>query len=190
MKLPTKAGVTRNHSDRMHCSFIYCVGDIVDVIRESAQPREEKRCAGCNAVEVHGSEGWECLPVDCLEFLDEDNGDKEEFSTGAKRDQRTGKGRFDLLSPIALRELALHCEHGAEHYGDRNWEKGMPVCRILDSALRHINQYREGRRDEPHLRAALWNLMAAVHVAELAKTGALPAELDDAPTYQPTEQAE
>jgi len=31
-----------------------------------------------------------------------DSGKREEFDTGSRRDTRQGKGRYDLLSPIAL----------------------------------------------------------------------------------------
>ncbi|MBA3816057.1 MAG: hypothetical protein H0X29_05980 [Parachlamydiaceae bacterium] len=52
------------------------------------------------------------------------------------------------------------------------------MSRILDSALRHINQYREGNRDEDHLAHAFWNLMAAIHFEELRP------DLNDLPVYQ------
>ena len=31
-----------------------------------------------------------------------DSGTRQEFASGAVRDQQTGKGRFDLLTPAAL----------------------------------------------------------------------------------------
>ena len=56
-----------------------------------------------------------------------DSGKRRDFPTGSRRDSREGKGRYDLISPIALRRLALVCERGAAKYGDRNWEKGQPM---------------------------------------------------------------
>jgi len=100
-----------------------------------------------------------------------------EFGTGAVRSDTTGKGRFDLISPIALRRLAGVYERGASQKGERNWEGGFPISRALDSALRHINQYREGMRDEDHLAQAAWNLFAAIHFEE-----ARP-ECNDLPRY-------
>lgn len=91
----------------------------------------------------------------------------EEFSTGAHRSDRTGKGRFDLIPPSPLLRLAIHYEAGGNAYGDWNWEKGMVFSRLLDSALRHINQYRAGKRNEDHLAAAVWNLFAVMHFEEL-----------------------
>jgi len=106
---------------------------------------------------------------------------REEFVTGSKRDSREGKGRYDLLSPIALARLAGVAERGGNRYGDRNWERGQPLCRYLDSALRHIFQVLEGRTDEDHAGQAMWNLMAFIHTQELIEKGLLPAELNDMP---------
>jgi hypothetical protein len=94
----------------------------------------------------------------------------EKFLSGAVRDSRIGKGRFDLISPIGLRRLAHVMEMGAAKYGDRNWEKGMPVERFIDSALRHINQFREGHRDEDHLGHAAFNIFGAMHFTDV-RTG-------------------
>jgi hypothetical protein len=103
-----------------------------------------------------------------------DSGVREEFATGSVRDTRIGKGRYDLLSPIALRRLARHTENGAVKYGDRNWEKGQYVSRYLDSAIRHLYCYLGGARDEDHLAAVMWNAMAAIHTEEKCRAGELP----------------
>jgi hypothetical protein len=114
-----------------------------------------------------------------------DSGQRREFATGSVRDVREGKGRFDLLSPIALTRLAIHTENGAKKYGDRNWEKGQPLSSYLDSALRHINKYREGHRDEDHLAAAMWNVAAFIHTEEMIRRGRLPSVLSDMVNYLP-----
>jgi hypothetical protein len=59
-------------------------------------------------------------------------------------------------------ELAKHFEEGAKKYGERNWEKGIPVQSYIDSALRHYIKYIRGDKDEPHDRAFLWNLVCAI----------------------------
>jgi len=105
-------------------------------------------------------------------YITKDSGRRETLSTGAMRDIRVGKGRFDLISPVAERRVAGVYERGAVKYADRNWEKGMPISRFLDSAKRHISQYIEnaltGRpQDEDHLAQAYWNLAAAMHMEEL-----------------------
>jgi hypothetical protein len=114
-------------------------------------------------------------------FVVKDSGKREEFSTGSVRDTREGKGRYDLVSHIALRRLAQHYENGALKYGDRNWEKGQPLSRYIDSALRHINNLLAGMTDEDHAAAAAWNVFAFIHTQELIIRGVLPAILDDMP---------
>ena len=119
-----------------------------------------------------------------------DSGNRENFSTGSVRDTRDGKGRFDLISPIALKRIAQHYEKGAVKYEDRNWEKGQPLMRYFDSALRHLNSYTEnlltGRSSkEDNLAACLWNIMAFIHTEYMIKQGLLSIDLDDRPKPQP-----
>jgi hypothetical protein len=112
-----------------------------------------------------------------------DSGAREEFKTGAVRDTRYGKGRFDLLPPYAIRELAQHYEAGALKYSANQWRKGIPFSRLLDSAKRHINLYETGDRVENHLIAAVWNLLAMAEERTMIELGMLPKELDDATLY-------
>jgi len=112
-----------------------------------------------------------------------DSGERRNFKTGSVRDIRTGKGRFDLISPIALRRLAQHLENGAVKYGDRNWELGQPLAGYLDSAIRHLIDFLEGKRDEDHLSAGAWNIFSAIHTEEMICRGVLPKELNDLPNY-------
>lgn len=128
--------------------------------------------------------------MDIKEFVIADSGAREQHSTGAVRDIRRGKGRFDLVTPVADRRVALVYEGGAVKYEDRNWEKGMPFSRFLDSAQRHINDYkmialykREGKPlselppdinpNEDHLAQAIWNLKGLIQMEEMHP------ELDD-----------
>lgn len=108
-----------------------------------------------------------------------DSGSRRKFSTGAVRDDAEGKGRFDLISPLVLERLARHFEGGIKKYGERNWERGIPLGRYLDSALRHVNKWRAGARDEDHLIAAIWNLHCLVQTVEWIKEERLPLYLDD-----------
>lgn len=110
-----------------------------------------------------------------------DSGKRQKFETGARRDLRVNKGRFDLLPPAAIRALAIHFEKGAIKYGDRNWEKGIPVARFLDSAMRHAYQFLEGRDDENHLVSALWNIACAYETIIRIQRGELPEALYDLP---------
>lgn len=114
-----------------------------------------------------------------------DSGKRQEFPTGSVRDTSAGKGRFDLRSPVAAERIARHLENGAVKYGDRNWEKGQPLMRYLDSAMRHLNKHVEGHRDEDHLAAAVWNLEGVIHTETMIMRGLLPVSLDDRPNYLP-----
>ena len=93
-----------------------------------------------------------------------DSGERIDYGEGkAMREPTIGNGRFDLLCTQMLYRQALHNEIGGQKYADRNWEKGMPVSRCIDSALRHLTKYIMGWNDEPHLDAAIWNLAAITY---------------------------
>lgn len=117
-------------------------------------------------------------------FIVKDSGKREKFTTGMVRDVRTGKGRFDLISPIALRRLAVVYEKGAVKYEARNWENGAPISRFMDSALRHLNNHIEGRRDEDNLGMAAWNIFCMLHFDETRP------DLNDLPSYIKKEEKE
>ena len=89
-----------------------------------------------------------------------------EYEEGGKRSDSTGKGRYDLMPPKALKRVALVYEKGGLARGDRNWEKGMPRTRLFDSALRHVYQAMDGQTDEDHVAHAVWNLLAIMHFEE------------------------
>lgn len=110
-------------------------------------------------------------------FVTKDSGERSQFVTGAVRDTNEGKGRFDLISPIALKRLAQLYERGAKKYGSRNWEKGIPLWRYLDSAERHLNDFKAGDRVEDHLIAVAWNVFGFIHTEEMIRQGKLPFSL-------------
>ena len=110
-------------------------------------------------------------------------GDKQKFSTGAQRDSASNKCRPDLVSPFAVDRVSWIYKHGADWYGDRNWERGMPFSRVLASLERHLVAYKQGKTDEDHLGQLVWNGMALLHYEEVIKLGLLPAELNDLPRY-------
>jgi hypothetical protein len=110
-----------------------------------------------------------------------DSGERSEFATGAVRDCHAGKGRMDLLPVSAIIEVSKIFEEGAEKYDARNWEKGIPLSRFIDSGLRHAMKWLRGDRDEPHLAQACWNFLCGLDTLERIKRGLLPSELDDLP---------
>jgi hypothetical protein len=46
-------------------------------------------------------------------------------------------------------------------------------------------RYQQGKRDEDHLAAIMFNAMALIHYEEMIERGRLPAELNDMPDYHP-----
>ncbi len=95
-----------------------------------------------------------------------DSGNRREFETGAVRDMQEGKGRCDLLPACALLRLSKHYEAGAKKYEARNWEKGIPISVMIDSAMRHLLKYMDGQTDEDHLAAVAWNILGAMWMEE------------------------
>ena len=110
--------------------------------------------------------GDEMEPEATVIESDETPGTTAKFGTGAVRSDTVEAFRYDLVSPIGLREVARTCAEGAAKYGDWNWEKGMPVHDLLNHAIAHIYQFLSGDRNEPHLGHAAWNVLAAIHSQE------------------------
>lgn len=108
-----------------------------------------------------------------MSYQVKDSGERVDYPTGAKRDTDKGKPRYDLVSAHALHRLAMHLMRGAEKYGDRNWEKGIPTDRLMASAMRHLYAHQMGLNDEDHLAAVVFNIMAIMHFQEL---GGNPAD--------------
>jgi len=61
----------------------------------------------------------------------------------------------------------------------------MPFLRCVASLKRHLMKYQQGKRDEDHLAAIMFNAMALIHYEEMIERGRLSAELNDMPDYQP-----
>jgi hypothetical protein len=112
-----------------------------------------------------------------------DSGTRQEFKSGAVRDVQGGKGRYDLLPSAGIFAVARVFEEGAKKYLPRNYEKGIPLSRFIDSALRHLFKHLEGFRDEPHMAQTLWNCLAYIHTATMIERGLLPEELNDLPNH-------
>ena len=68
--------------------------------------------------------------------------------------------------PYLILELSKHFEKGAEKYEERNWEKGIPEDRYIDSAVRHYLKYLNGENDEDHYISFVWNLFCLIWTVE------------------------
>lgn len=87
------------------------------------------------------------------------------MADGRKDD--SGKPRTDLLSGLALLELAKVLGHGADTYGPDNWRLGMNWRRYYGAALRHLMAWEQGidvdeGSGQLHLACAMASLMFLV----------------------------
>jgi hypothetical protein len=97
-----------------------------------------------------------------------------EFETGGKKDLQ-GKLRVDLITPEMKEGLAKVLGFGSRHYGDRNWEQGVPVDQLLAAAERHMMKHLKGELNDEHsgllhLEHALTNIGMAVTLIKRGKT--------------------
>ena len=84
------------------------------------------------------------------------------FKEIANRDEKEFNSPKEIVA-YGLLDISKQFEEGAKKYAERNWEQGLPFYTYVDSALRHSLKYIIGMIDEPHLRAAAWNLICLYH---------------------------
>lgn len=82
-----------------------------------------------------------------------------------------GKPRMDLLSPIALEQIAKVMGHGAEKYAAWNFTQGMSWSRLLGAALRHLFAWSRGKDTDtdsglPHLAHCGACVLMLLHLVE------------------------
>lgn len=114
-------------------------------------------------------------PEGFREFVIKDSGKREEFASGMQRDTTEGKIQWwrAAASPM-FKRLAVHLTKGAQKYpdvspGTPNWTlaSGEPeYFRFRDSLWRHFMDYWEGKTDEDHAAAIIFNLNGAEYVKE------------------------
>lgn len=72
------------------------------------------------------------------------------------------KEHMNVSNSTMLLEVSKHYEDGCKKYGERNWQKGIPIRCYIDSAVRHYLKFIRGDMDEPHDRAFVWNILGAI----------------------------
>lgn len=132
-----------------------------------------------------GKGRFDLMPLDVMskvfavEFADEfEEGSIEDVLKSIADFKRTGNERWLCVAilhyslavnvdlPKLMLDVAKHFENGALKYGERNWEKGIPISRYIDSALRHLMKDCCGMSDENHEAAFVWNCMCAAWTME------------------------
>lgn len=96
-------------------------------------------------------------------FVTKDSGERQEFSTGMKRDTQTDKPRYDLIGSgwNLIKRWAELVGRGAVKYGELNFEKAATeeeMNRFKSSAMRHMVQWQMGETDEDHAAAVCFNI--------------------------------
>jgi len=103
-------------------------------------------------------------------YVVKDSGERQDYASGMRRDQQSGKPRYDLIEPEILKRWAMQMEKGREKYGERNWEKASSqeeLNRFKASAYRHFIQWVNGwDTEEDHAVATFFNIAAAEYVKD------------------------
>ena len=116
-----------------------------------------------------------------------DSGERRTFGSGAVRDRGTLKPRPDLISPHANTAEGWVLAEGAVKYDARNWEKGIPISECLASTMRHLEAFKLGQQDEPHLAQARTNIGFILHYLGEIEAGRMDPSIDDMPKYEDRE---
>ena len=99
----------------------------------------------------------------CIDHLREAFGKEKEILGGADHKDE-GKIDLDILPVEPIEDIAKVFMFGAKKYARHNWRGGMAWSRVVNSALRHINEWRKGINNDPesgisHLAHACVNLI-------------------------------
>jgi len=101
-----------------------------------------------------------------------DSGKRYQSPAGGVRDTDEGKPRYTLIPYESLKRVAMHYTEGLKKYKKDNW-KGLStpedIDRLRDSAYRHMLAYFEGKNDEDHASACVWNMLTLIYFDETIK---------------------
>jgi hypothetical protein len=96
----------------------------------------------------------------------EDSGKRYENELGGVRDTDEGKTNYRLIPIESLKRLANHYTEGLKKYSKDNWKllsTETDIERYKDSAYRHLMDYFEGKTNEDHLAACVWNIFSIMY---------------------------
>jgi len=107
-----------------------------------------------------------------MTYKTKDSGARKKFKSGMQRDIESDKPRYDLIYIPLLTEWANLMARGAVKYNEDNWKKANSVKelrRFKASAWRHFIQFMEGKTDEAHHAAILFNIAGCRYVMDKLK---------------------
>jgi len=119
---------------------------------------------------------WACThAMTSLEVAERRNGADKDFPVGPDSDP----SRYGWV--CATQAISQIYEDGCIKYGERNWEKGIPLTNFFGSAWRHITKTLACCTDERHHAMAVWNILCIHDTVLRMREGILPESLDDLP---------
>lgn len=62
-----------------------------------------------------------------------------------------------------VHSYAQTMHEGANKYGERNWEKGLPESNLKNHAIHHLMKWDSNDQSEPHFPHAVWNIVTLIH---------------------------
>ena len=98
---------------------------------------------------------------DIAKFVD--TGNTAHIASAIRKFTKTHTDKTDCEMMI---DVSIQYKQGAEKYGERNWEKGFPIHSFIDSGVRHFLMHIDGKVDEPHDRAFIWNMLGCMWTME------------------------
>lgn len=100
------------------------------------------------------------------------------YKSGAIRSSDKDKINYSLLPPRAIRRVASVLTRAAKKRGKWNWRGGQPLSQLVESADRHLMQFKLGETDEDHLSHLACNILFLMEHQESGRT-----DLDDLRNY-------
>ena len=100
-------------------------------------------------------------------------GKLRKFKSGATRSEDADGERYDLISPFAMKRLAMIMAEGAKTHGNANFEKGVPLDATLNHLERHLQMWKmekkTGKKIGPddHMAKAAWGAFAIMHYEDV-----------------------
>jgi len=105
-----------------------------------------------------------------------DSGKRQSFGKGmAIRDTADDKPRPDLISPFAEERQGHWLRMARPSTPSAIGKTGCRSRAAWPRSKRHVMKYQQGKRDEDHLAAIMFNAMALIHYEEMIERGRLPA---------------
>ena len=119
----------------------------------------------------HGKYGWNDNNKKREEEMK--NNPLKTFKSGATRSEDAEGERYDLISPFAMKRLAVIMAEGAKTHGNANWEKGVPLDATLNHLERHLQMWKMEKKTgekigtDDHMAKVAWGAFAILHYEDV-----------------------